>query len=85
MERTERRLTFHSVGDNFLSLLGRALSEPVVTEQRCDLVGVHQLPRHEGQRAKRHLFTARWMEDHKQRENRLDKAGGRVKEMQDFQ
>lgn len=42
----------------FLSLLGRALGEPVVAEQRRDLVGVHQLPRHEGQGTKRHLFVA---------------------------
>lgn len=48
--------------DNFLSLLGGALREPVVTQQRCDLIGVHQLPRHEGQRAEWHLFTAQWME-----------------------
>lgn len=49
------RLTFHPVIDNFLRLLGGALGEPVVTEQRCDLIGVHQLPRHEGQVAKRYL------------------------------
>lgn len=46
------------MGDEFLSLFGGALSEPVVSEQSSHLVGVHQLPRHEGQRAKRHLFTA---------------------------
>lgn len=47
------------MADNFLRLLGGALGEPVVTEQRRDLVGVHQLTGHEGQRAERHLFTAR--------------------------
>lgn len=49
-------LTFHPVRDEFLSLLGGAPGEPVVSEQSRHLVGVHQLPWHEGQRAKRHLF-----------------------------
>lgn len=57
----KNRLTSHPVIDYFLSLLGRTLREPVVTEQNCDLVCVHQLPRHEGQRTKGHLFTAQWM------------------------
>ena len=59
--------------DNFLSLLGGALGEPVVTEQYRDLVCVHQLPRHEGQRAKRHLFIAQRMEK-EQTENRLKQS-----------
>lgn len=49
-------LTFHPVRDELLSLLGGAPGEPVVSEQSRHLVGVHQLPWHEGQRAKRHLF-----------------------------
>jgi len=54
--RQEIKLTLHPVIDDLLRLLGRALREPVVTQQHCDLVGVHQLPRHEGQRAKWHLL-----------------------------
>lgn len=54
-------LTFHPVVDDLLSLLGGALGEPVVTEQRRDLVCVHQLPGHEGQGAKGHLFIAQGM------------------------
>lgn len=64
----KNRLTFHPVIHNFLSLLGGALGEPVVAEQRCDLVGVHQLPRHEGQRAKGHLFIAHGVEQQQQKQ-----------------
>lgn len=53
----ENKLTFHPVSDDFLGLLGRALSKPVVSEQYCELISVHQLPRHKGQRTKRHLVT----------------------------
>lgn len=69
LREDRNRLTFHPVVNNFLSLLGRALGEPVVAKQRRDLVGVHQLPRHEGQGAKRHLFIAQRI-DKEQKEKR---------------
>lgn len=69
-----KTLTFHPVIDDFLSLFGRTLSEPVVTQQHCDLVGVHQLPRDEGQRAKWHLFIARWTEKEHTREKRVKRS-----------
>lgn len=47
--------------DNFLSLLGGALGEPVVAQQHCDLVGVNEFPGHEGQRAKWHLLKVQRM------------------------
>lgn len=78
-ERTENRLTFHPVADKFLRLLGGAFGEPVVTEQRRDLVGVHQLTGHEGQRAERHLFTAE--QSRRRRWRNVDmKAGGKKKQ-----
>lgn len=75
--RFKNRLTFHPVIDNFLCLLGRALSKPVVTKQHRDLVGVHQLPRHEGQRAKRHLFIGQWteQEQNKRKMKQVAKCG----------
>lgn len=62
-------LTFHPVRYEFLSLLGGAPGEPVVTEQSRHLVGVHQLPWHEGQRAKRHLFRVRGRKEETQVED----------------
>lgn len=54
---TGNALTAHPVSDDFSSLLGGALGEPVVAQQHRHLVGVHELPGHEGQGAKRHLLT----------------------------
>lgn len=51
-----KTLTFHPVIDKFLSLLGRALGEPVIPQQHCDFIGVHQFSGHKGQGAKWHLF-----------------------------
>lgn len=55
----QNKLTFLPVLHELLGLLGRALCKPVVPQQHGDLIGMDQLPRHEGQRAKWHLLQQR--------------------------
>lgn len=55
----QNKLTFLPVLHELLGLLGRALCKPVVPQQHGDLIGMDQLPRHECQRAKRHLLQQR--------------------------
>lgn len=59
-QNNNSRLTLHPVGNKILSLFRRALGEPVVTQQHCDFIGVHELPGHEGQRAQRYLWGRTW-------------------------
>lgn len=53
------QLTFLSLFYKRLGLLSRALSEPVISEEDRELIGVNQLPGHESQRTEWYL---KWTE-----------------------